>query len=177
MWELVGNQKVMNLFQFDKDSGKKALSLVKPHSVDDLATINSVIRLMPQNKGEEMPLEKYARFHENIQLWYDEMTEYGLTEEEQDILKDIIGISYGICEAQEYLILLTMHPKIGGFDLGWADRLRKAVAKKNPKDFEQLEKEFFENAEEKQLSPNLTNYVWYQLIYTQRGYGFSHKII
>lgn len=173
LWELVGNQKVMNLFQFDKDSGKKALSLVKPHSIDDLATINSVIRLMPQTKGDEMPLEKYARFHDNIQLWYDEMTEYGLTEEEQDILKDIIGISYGICEAQEYLILLTMHPQIGGFDLGWADRLRKAVAKKSPKDFEQLEVEFFKNAEEKNLSPNLTNYVWYQLIYTQRGYGFN----
>lgn len=169
LWKLVGNQKVMNLFQFDKDSGKKALSLVKPHSVDDLATINSVIRLMPQNKGDEMPLEKYARFHKNIQLWYDEMTEYGLTEEEQDILKDIIGISYGICEAQEYLILLTMHPKIGGFDLGWSDRLRRAVAKKNPKDFEKLEKEFFENAKEKGLSEKLTNYVWYQLIYTQRG--------
>lgn len=173
LWKMIGDQKIMNLFQFDKDSGKKALSLVKPHSVDDLATINSVIRLMPQNKGDEMPLEKYARFHENIQLWYDEMTEYGLTQEEQDILKDILGISYGICEAQEYLVLLTMHPKIGGFDLRWSDQLRKSVAKKNPKDFLRLEKEFFENAKEKNLSPNLTNYVWYQLIYTQRGYGFN----
>ena len=173
LWKMIGDQKIMNLFQFDKDSGKKALSLVKPHSVDDLATINSVIRLMPQNKGDEMPLEKYARFHENIQLWYDEMTEYGLTQEEQDILKDILGISYGICEAQEYLVLLTMHPKIGGFDLRWRDQLRKSVAKKNPKDFLRLEKEFFENAKEKNLSPNLTNYVWYQLIYTQRGYGLG----
>ena len=173
IWELVGNNKIINLFQMEKESGKRALSLVKPHSVDDLATINSVIRLMAQSKGAEMPLEKYARFHENIQLWYDEMTEYGLTEEEQDILKDILGISCGICEAQEYLVLLVTHPQIGGFSLGWGDRLRRAVAKKAPKDFEQLEKEFFINAKEKQLSENLTKYVWYQLIYTQRGYGFN----
>ena len=173
MWDMISNHKVINLFQMEKDSGKRALALVKPKSVDDLATINSVIRLMPQTKGAETPLEKYARFHDNIQLWYDEMTEYGLTEEEQNILKEIVGISCGICEAQEYLVLLTMNPKIGGFSLAWADRLRKAVAKKSPKDFEQLEKEFFKNAKEKNLSEKLCNYVWYVLIYTQRGYGFN----
>lgn len=101
------------------------------------------------------------------------MTEYGLTQEEQDILKDIIGVSFGICEAQEYLVLLTQHPKIGGFSLAWGDRLRKAVAKKKPKEFLKLQEEFFINAEEKQLSKNLTNYVWNVLICTQRGYGFD----
>ena len=167
------NHKIINLFQMEKQSGRQALALVKPHSVDDLATINSVIRLMAQDKGAETPLEKYARFHDNIQLWYDEMTEYGLTNEEQDILKDILGISCGICEAQEYLILLTMHPKIGGFSLKWADQLRKAVAKKSPKDFDKLEKEFFQNMKDKNLSENLCKYVWYVLIYTQRGYGLD----
>ena len=129
MWDMIAKHKVINLFQMEKQSGRQALALVKPHSVDDLATINSVIRLMAQEKGAETPLEKYARFHDNIQLWYDEMTKYGLTEEEQNILKEILGISCGICEAQEYLVLLTMHPKIGGFSLKWADQLRKAVAK------------------------------------------------
>lgn len=173
MWQLLSEHKVISAFQMEKESGKQALALVKPHSVDDLATINSVIRLMPSTKDAERPLEKYAKFHDNIQLWYDEMEQSGLTEEEQNILKDIVGISCGICEAQEYLVLLTMHPKIGGFSLGWADKLRKAVAKKNPKDFDQLEKEFFKNAEEKELSKKLTEYVWYKLIYTQRGYGFN----
>lgn len=171
MWDMIADHKVINLFQMEAQSGRQALALVKPHSVDDLATINSVIRLMAQEKGAETPLEKYARFHDNIQLWYDEMTEYGLTDEEQNILKDILGISCGICEAQEYLILLTMHPKIGGFSLKWSDQLRKAVAKKSPKDFDKLEKEFFQNMKDKNLSENLCKYVWYVLIYTQRGYG------
>lgn len=173
MWKLLWNHKVLSLFQMEKESGKQALALVKPTSVDDLATINSVIRLMAQEKGGETPLQKYARYHEDITLWYKEMADYGLTLEEQEILKEILGVSCGICEAQELLMVLVQHPKIGGFSLGWADKLRKAVAKKRPKDFMQLEKEFFENAKEKNLSEKLTNYVWYQLIYQQRGYGFN----
>lgn len=129
MWKLLWEHKVINAFQFERESGKQALALIKPYSVDDLAVLNSVIRLMPQEKGAETPLNKFARFHEDINEWYQEMEDYGLTEEEQNILKDIVGVSYGICEAQEYLVMLTAHPKIGGFSLAWGDQLRKAVAK------------------------------------------------
>ena len=173
MWKMLWEHKVMSFFQMEKESGIQAVALAKPSSVDELATLNSVLRLMAQEKGAETPLHKYAKFRKNIQYWYDEMTKYGLTQEEQDILKDIIGVSYGICEAQEYLVLLTMHPQIGGFSLAWGDRLRKAVAKKKPKEFLELQEEFFTNAKEKNLSKNLTNYVWNVLISTQRGYGFN----
>ena len=169
MWKMLWEHKVLSFFQMEKESGKKAIALAKPHSVDDLATLNSVIRLMAQEKGAEQPLQKYARFKNDINEWYKEMTAYGLTQEEQDILKEIIGTSYGICEAQEYLVLLVNHPKIGGFDIAWGDKLRKAVAKKQARDFGKLEKEFFANTKEKNLSQNLTNYVWNVLIMTQRG--------
>lgn len=173
MWKMLWEHKVISFFQMEKESGKQAIALSKPRTVDDLAALNSVMRLMAQEKGGETPLHKYARFKEDIQAWYDEMTQHGLTQEEQDILIDIIGVSYGICEAQEYLVLLTQHPKIGGFSLSWGDRLRKAVAKKKPKEFLQLQEEFFANAIEKHLSKNLTSYVWNVLISTQRGYGFN----
>lgn len=173
MWKMVWEHKVISFFQMEKQSGKQALALVKPKSVDDLATINSVIRLMAQEQGAETPLQKYARFHNDIQLWYDEMKEAGLTEEEQEVLKSFLLVSSGICEAQEYLMFMSMHPMIGGFDLNWADSLRKAVGKKSVKDFDRLEKEFFQNAKEKGLSKNLVNYVWNTLFKTQRGYGFN----
>lgn len=173
MWKMLWDHKVLSFFQMEKESGIQAVALAKPESVDDLATINSVMRLMAQEKGGETPLHKYARFKNDITEWYKEMDEAGLTLEEQEILKEILGVSCGICEAQEYLILLVTHPKIGGFSLGWGDKLRKAVAKKQPKMFIELEKEFFQNAEEKGLSKNLVNYVWHVLISTQRGYGFN----
>ena len=174
MWRMLWNREIMSFFQMEKQSGIQAVALTKPESVDDLATINSVMRLMADDGGES-PLEKYARFKKNILEWYKEMDDHGVKPEDQEILKDILGVSCGICEAQEYLVLLTMHPKIGGFSLAWGDKLRKAVAKKKPQDFEQLQKEFFQNAKDKHLDENLTNYVWNVLIRTQRGYGFNRS--
>ena len=169
MWKMLWEHKVISFFQMEKASGIQAIALSKPHSVDDLAALNSVMRLMAQEKGAETPLEKYARFKGDVQQWYDEMNDAGLNQEEQEILKDILGTSYGICEAQEFLFLLTMHPKIGGFSLAWSDKLRKAVAKKSPKDFDKLQQEFFDNAKEKKLSNKLVWYVWFVLIFMQRG--------
>lgn len=169
MWQMLWDKKVYSFFQMEKDSGIQAIALTKPKSVDDLAVINSVMRLMAQGEGQETPLEKYARFKEDITLWYKEMDEAGLTQTEQEILKEHLSVSYGICESQEKLMILPQIPEIGGFTLAWVDKLRKSVAKKNPKDFAQLEKEYFENARLKNLSKNLANYVWYTLIYTQRG--------
>lgn len=56
---------------------------------------------MAQEKGAEQPLNKFARFKNDISLWYDEMTQYGLTEEEQKLLEPIVKLSYGISESQE----------------------------------------------------------------------------
>ena len=157
----------------EQQSGIQGIALTKPETVDDLAILNSVIRLMAQGKDEEQPLVKYSRFKQNINLWYKEMESYHLTKEEQEILEPIVKISYGICESQEKFMSLVQLPECGGFDLNWADRLRKSIAKKNPAEYEQLTKEYFENAREKNLSQNLCNYVWNVLVATSRGYGFN----
>lgn len=68
---------------------------------------------------------------------------------------------------------LVQMPECGGFDLSWADSLRKAIAKKNPAGYEALQKEYFEKTKEKGLSPNLCNYVWNVLVATSKGYGFN----
>lgn len=176
MWEMVWNHEIQSLFQMEKQSGIQGIALTKPESVDDLAHLNSIIRLMAQEKGGEIPLNKYARFKNDIRLWYDEMEEAGLTREEMKLLEPIIKGSYGICESQEAFMQLVQIPECGGFDLNFADQLRKAIAKKNPKAYDELTKQFFENCREKKLSRNLCNYVWNTLIATSRGYGFKEKL-
>lgn len=173
MWKMVWNHEILSLFQMEQQSGIQGIALTKPENVDDLAILNSVIRLMAQGKDEEQPLVKYSRFKQDISLWYKEMQSYGLSRDEQKILEPIVKISYGICEAQEKFMSLVQLPECGGFDLNWADRLRKSIAKKNPAEYEQLTKEYFENAKEKGLSQNLCNYVWNVLVATSRGYGFN----
>lgn len=173
MWEMVWDHKVMSLFQMEKQSGIQGIALTKPQSVDDLATLNSVIRLMAQEKGGEQPLNKYARFKEDISLWYEEMDKYGLTKKEQKILEPIIKISYGMCESQERFMQLVQLPECGGFSLTWADKLRKSIAKKNPAEYDKLTKEFFEITAQKGCSRNFCSYVWNVLVATSKGYGFN----
>jgi hypothetical protein bsubsN3_22609 len=126
---------------------------------------------MAQEKNGEQPIDKYARFKNDISLWYKEMQEAGLTEHEQKLLEPILGISYGICESQEKIMVLVQMPECGGFDLNYADSLRKSIAKKNPEGFIKCEEEFFSRVKEKHLSKNLCNYVW-DKICGLRGYGF-----
>ena len=173
MWHMVWRHEIQSLFQMEKQSGIQGIALTKPESVDDLAHLNSIIRLMAQEKGGEMPLNKYARFKENIELWYDEMRYFGLKPNEMEILEPIIKGSYGICESQEAFMQLVQIPECGGFDLNFADKLRKAIAKKNPKAYDELTKEYFDSCKEKGLSMALCNYVWNVLVATSRGYGFN----
>lgn len=173
MWKMVWNHEIQSLFQMEQQSGIQGIALTHPESVDDLAVLNSVIRLMAQEKGQEQPLNKFARFKNDISLWYDEMNKYGLTEEEQKILEPILKTSYGICESQEKFMQLVQLPECGGYPLAWADSLRKAIAKKNPAGFNKLEKEFYENIKEKNLSYKFCHYVWNVLVSTSKGYGFN----
>ena len=173
MWNMVWQHDIQSLFQMEKQSGIQGIALTKPESVDDLAVLNSVIRLMAQSKDDEQPLNKYARFKGDITNWYDEMTRYGLTAQEQQLLKPIVGLSYGIAESQEKIMQLVQLPECGGFNLSWADALRKAVAKKQPEAYLKLETEFFENCKAKGLSYNLCNYVWNVLVAMSRGYSFN----
>ena len=173
MWQMVWNHEIQSLFQMEKQSGIQGIALTHPQSVDDLAVLNSVIRLMAQEKGAEQPLNKFARFKNDISLWYEEMDKYGLTKEEQQLLEPVVKLSYGISESQEKFMQLVQMPECGGFDLTWADKLRKSIAKKNPAAYEELQKEYFETVEKKGLSKNLCNYVWNVLVATSRGYGFN----
>ena len=175
MWKMVWNHEIQSLFQMEKQSGINGIATLKPTSVDDLAILNSTIRLMAQEKGGEMPTDKLARFKANPYEWEREMEKYGLGEEEREVLEPVLGMSYGLCIAQEQFMELVQLPELGGFSLTWADKLRKSIAKKNPKDYEALTKEFFEKTKEKGINQHFAHYVWDVLIAMSRGYGFNQS--
>lgn len=129
MWKMIWEHKVLNLFQMKEASGTRGIALSRPQSVEDLAHLNSIIRLMGQEKGGGQPLDKFMRFKTDISLWYKEMQDWGLTEKEQKLLEPYLLNSYGICESQECFMLLVQIPECGGFNLEFADRLRKSIAK------------------------------------------------
>lgn len=175
MWKMVWENQIISLFQMEQQSGIQGIALAQPRSLEDLTSINSAMRLMAPERGAEQPLEKYARFRVDPNAWEREMDMYGLEEDEKKLLHSLLDYSSGICAHQEDLYQLLTHPKIAGFGLGEADKLRKAIAKKKPEEYKAFEEKFWKNAEEKQLSKQLCKYVWNVLIATQRGYSFKNN--
>ena len=173
MWSMVQNHEIISLFQMEKQSGIRGIALTHPQTVDELAVLNSVIRLMATEKGAESPLDKYTRFKQFPQDWEIEMRQAGLTADERKILHSELDISNGLSITQEQFMKLVQLPECGGWDLQWADRLRKSIAKKNPKEYEQLTAEFFQMVKEKNLSEKFCKYVWNTEIALSRGYGFN----
>jgi DNA polymerase-3 subunit alpha len=173
MWDMIQNHEIVSLFQMEQQSGTRGIALTHPRTVDELAVLNSVIRLMAAEKGAESPLDKYARFRFNPKDWEREMIQYGLTEEERQILHRELDISDGLSITQEQFMQLVQIPECGGWDLQFADKLRKSIAKKNPKEYEELTKQFFQRVEEKNLSRKFCDYVWNVEIALSRGYGFN----
>ena len=169
MWSMVQNHKVMSLFQMEKASGITGIALTHPKSVDELAVLNSVIRLMAPEKGAEQPLDTWARYRMDINEWYREMRQYGLNEEQIEWLSNNNAITNGICECQEGMMSLLQDERLGGNDLSFADKCRKAIAKKQGKLFDECEQEYFKNAEDKHCEMNLVHYVWDVLFRVQRG--------
>ena len=173
MWKMCWEHKVMSLFQMEKQSGISGIAAMKPTSVDDLAILNSAIRLMATEKGGEMPVNKLARFKAHPDDWDYELRKYGLGAEAKEILEPVLSVSYGLCIAQEQFMQLVQLPELGGFNLTWADKLRKSIAKKNPAQYEELTEEYFKVIKEKGLNERLCTYVWNVLIAMSKGYGFN----
>lgn len=169
MWDMVLKHQIGSLFQMEQQSGIQGIAIAKPRSIDELAVLNSVIRLMAPEPGAEQPLNMWARYRRNIGEWYDEMRAYGLTSDEIDWLSHHPAIHDGICESQEGLMSLVQDARVGGNDLSFADKCRKAIAKKQGKLFEECEEFYFKNAKEKGCNMILAHYIWDVVFKPQRG--------
>ena len=169
MWDNITN--IPSLFQFDTAVGSQAVKLTSPKSVIDLSTANSLMRLM--GDGGETPLNQYVRYKNDINQWYEDMTKYGLNQNEQDILKEYLGSSYGLAESQEKLMLLSMDQRIAGFSLKQANGLRKAIAKKKPKLLLETEQLFYNQGKALNSREIFLKYIWEEVFAKSKGYGFS----
>lgn len=169
MWKALQDGEVLNAFQFDSEVGGRAMKKIAPKSLQELADANGLMRLMPSEKGAEMPLDKYVRFKDNIQLWYKEMDDAGLSKTEQKILEPYFLSSYGVPPSQEQLMRMLMDPNICGFSLADANAARKIVGKKQMSKIPALHEKVLKSAR----SQLLGQYVWKNGIGPQMGYSFS----
>ena len=168
IWDALGKVSVINTFQFDSQVGAQVAKKLKPQNVLEMADANGLMRLMGED-GEERPMDKYYRFKQNIQLWYDEMTDFGLTKDEQKTLEPYFKSSYGVPPSQEQLMRMLMDDKICHFTLGEANAARKIVGKKQMNKIPELHEKVLAQA----ASEKLGQYVWKCGVGPQMGYSFS----
>lgn len=169
MWKALEDGSVISCFQFEGAVGKQAAKKIKPTSPLEMADANGLMRLMANEETGEMPLDKYVRFKNNINLWYNEMRRAGLTTEEQKTLEPYFKQSYGVPPSQEQLMKMLMDDNICDFSLAEANAARKIVGKKLMSKIPELHENVLKTAK----SPALGDYVWKNGIGPQMGYSFS----
>lgn len=170
MWEKVSDASIPDLFQFSTAVGLQAAQRIKPHSLIEMSTANSIMRLMVTEEGAEQPIDTYIRFKNDINEWYKLMREdYHLTEDEIKVMEKYLLHLYGVGDTQEVVMQISMDEKACGFDVAQSNQLRRAIAKKD-KDLQAEMKEYmFSHGQELGTSMNLLNYVWNEVIGKQLG--------
>lgn len=174
MWKEIGDNKISNLFQYDTPVGLATAKLVKPENTMELAIANSLMRLMADESGV-MPSETFTKYKNNIELWYNEMKRYGLTEEEIKIMEKHLLANSGVCESQEGIMLISMDENISGFSVKEANKLRKTIAKKKLAEIDSMHEMFMTKGREHGTSDNLLNYVWNVQVKRQLGYSLNES--
>ena len=129
IWDTLASGRVVDLFQFDTPVGGQAIRSIMPRNPLQLMMANALTRLTGE-KGEERPIEKYVRFKNNIQLWYNECKKWQLTDDEIRVLEPYYLPVFGVPTTQEKLMLLCMEPKLAHFSLKESNAARKICAKK-----------------------------------------------
>ena len=173
MWEMAERLEIVNLFQFMTSVGQQAIQKIKPRSLIELGVANAVMRLMAQDKSAEQPLDKYVRYKNNINEWYDTMREYHLTDKEIALMEKHLSHVSGMATMQEEVMKLVMDEQISNFDMVGANKTRKSIAKKKKKLQQEAKDTFYNTGKSIGTTENLLNYVWKECVVPQLGYSFS----
>ena len=168
IWDKLDYEPVIDLFQFNTPVGGQAIREIQPRSPLEMMMANALTRLTGE-KGQERPIEKYVRFKNNIQLWYNECRQHGLTETEIKVLEPYYLPVHGVPTTQEKLMLLCMEPKIAHFTLAEANAARKVCSKKQLDKIDALHEKFISQCPRKEFG----EYVWRSAIEPQLSYAFA----
>lgn len=169
MWALLPN--MVNAFQYDTRAGKEALNKIGATNLTELTLANGLMRLAVPN-GEQ-PMDMYVRYRKNINDWYKDMTAYGIPQNEQEILKELLGNYCGMMIAQSTMMSVLMDKRVCGFTLKEADKARNAVAKKNPEALAETEKTLYEKGYACGRSKEFLDYLWNVQIEMSKSYAFD----
>ena len=159
-YELFGKGETTGIFQFESGGMRDYLMKLKPTKIDDLIAMNALYRPGPMKMIDDY----IARSHGKKEIEYL-----------HPLLESVLKETYGIIVYQEQVMQIVS--VLGGFTLGEADILRKAMGKKEMDLLKKQEAKFTEGAKQKGISEKLAQKI-FDLIIEFGNYGFnkSHAV-
>jgi DNA polymerase-3 subunit alpha len=142
-YELYGRGDTDNVFQFESPGMKQWLQRLHPERFEDLIAMNALYRPGPMDYIPDFVDRKLGL--KPIEYDLPEMEEY---------LED----TYGVTVYQEQVMLLSQ--KLAGFTKGQADKLRKAMGKKQISTLEELRDKFMEGGEKNGHPDKMLDKIW-----------------
>ena len=170
MWDSIS--KMYSCFEFDTPISVKALSATHPKSVMDLSATNSLLRLMPDN-ADETPINRYIRYKKDKNEWIQDTIKYGLNDDERQCLSEYLADAYYMADSQEKVMRLSQDRRVAGYTLKESNKLRKSIARKDPKLQEEARQQFYEHGQKLGTRQVFLNYIWNVVFAASMGYSFS----
>lgn len=159
-YKLLGDADTFGVFQLEGSGMRRHIKDLKPTSIGDVAAMIALYR--------PGPMEEIGTFidakHGRAEISYP-----------HDDLKGILEESYGVIVYQDQVMLIAQH--FGGYTLGEADILRKAMGKKIASVMEAEREKFTQGALAKGYTLEAAEKV-FRLMEPFAGYGFnkSHAV-
>ncbi|MEM6288369.1 MAG: DNA polymerase III subunit alpha, partial [Bacteroidota bacterium] len=143
------------IFQFESSGMREWMRKLKPNTLDDLIAMNALYRPGPMDLIPTYIDRKHGR----------EAVEYP-----HPMLEGILAPTYGIPVYQEQV--MQMAQVMGGFSLGGADLLRRAMGKKDAAKMAKEQERFVAGAKDKGVSEAKATEV-FDMMAKFAGYGFN----
>lgn len=157
VYETIQSGNTLGIFQIEGDGMQRLGSELRPDNFEDIIAMLALYRPGPLGSG--MVTDFIKRKHKEIEITYN-------IEE----LKDILEPTYGVIVYQEQVMQIVQ--KIGGFTLGGADIVRRAMGKKKESEMVRLKNQYLEgavkNGFDRQKADDL-----FELIMKFAEYGFN----
>ncbi len=156
-FNLLSSGNTMGVFQLESAGMRNILKNLKPEKFEDIIALVALYRPGPLGSG--MVDDFIQRKHGVKDISY-------LHPKLEAILKD----TYGVILYQEQVMKIAS--ELGGFSLGEADLLRRAMGKKKPEIIAGLRKQFIDGAVKNNIDKNISEEI-FDLMEYFAGYGFN----
>jgi DNA polymerase-3 subunit alpha len=154
-YKLFSDGKTEAVFQFESRGMQGMLRDARPTRLEDLIALNALYRPGPMDLIPSFVARKHGR----------EVVEYP-----HPLVEKVLSETYGIMVYQEQVMQTAQ--VLGGYSLGGADLLRRAMGKKKPEEMAKHREIFREGAAKNGLSPAKADEV-FDLMEKFAGYGFN----